>query len=134
MGQEEFGRAEAVRVSGRFVKGVSGNPGGKIMLPAELLSLCRNNAQKAIVVACEILEDEKQRGSDRLRAAELILDRGYGKPVQQTELAVWKMSPAARQERLQELLDERGVVLSLPPVKGKLEPLDVRGSDGPWDK
>jgi|SRR5580700_11436449 hypothetical protein len=42
----------------------------------------RESAHEAIDVAREIMSDTEQESKDRLRAAEMILDRGYGKAAQ----------------------------------------------------
>jgi hypothetical protein len=42
----------------------------------------RESAHAAIDVAKEIMNDSMQESKDRLRAAEMILDRGYGKAAQ----------------------------------------------------
>lgn len=72
---------------GKFVKGCSGNPagGGRPKLPAELKAMCQGLAPEAIKVAAQLLNDSEQPGNVRLKAAEVILDRGYGKPAQAIE-------------------------------------------------
>jgi hypothetical protein len=44
--------------------------------------MCRALAPAAIETAKEIMLDTEAPPRDRLRAAEIILDRGYGKPEQ----------------------------------------------------
>lgn len=71
---------------GRFQKGVSGNRGGRKRLPDDLKDALRAACPEALRVLVSVLEDEKARDADRLRAAEIILDRGYGKPTQAVDL------------------------------------------------
>lgn len=42
----------------------------------------RDRAEEALEVIAEIMNDDGERSRDRLRAAEAILDRGYGKAAQ----------------------------------------------------
>ena len=68
--------------NGKFAKGNCANPGGRPKLPEELKQLCRAKAEEAINVAAELLNDTQQPGTVRLKAAEILLDRGYGKAPQ----------------------------------------------------
>jgi hypothetical protein len=63
---------------GRFVKGVSGNPGGRTPLPEELKLAARGMSVKALNVLQDALNDEDPRV--RIVAANSILERAYGKP------------------------------------------------------
>ena len=72
--------------NGHFKKGVSGNKGGRPKLPEELKEAFRAAAPDALRVLVGIINDEKARHADRIRAAEVVLDRGYGKPVQAVDL------------------------------------------------
>ena len=65
---------------GGFQKGQSGNPGGRSKLPADIREAFKAKAPQALEVLTRCL----QSGDDRvaIMAAQAILDRGYGKPVQ----------------------------------------------------
>lgn len=52
----------------------------------EVKKLAREYTRQAIETLAEIMMDEKQTGSARVSAAETILSRGYGKPLQQMEV------------------------------------------------
>jgi len=71
--------------TGRFVKG--GNPhGGRKKLPEDLKQAFRDVCPQALETLRGILENDEARDADRIRAAEIILDRGYGKAVQAVDL------------------------------------------------
>src|SRR6476659_10782538 len=65
---------------GGFQRGRSGNPGGRARLPADIREAFKAKAPQALEVLTRCL----QSGDDRIAmlAAQAILDRGYGKPVQ----------------------------------------------------
>jgi hypothetical protein len=66
-----------------FQPGVSGNPSGRSKKDLELEAHARLHAKHAIDVAAQILLNTEASNSDRLKAAQLILDRGHGKPKEQ---------------------------------------------------
>ena len=72
---------------GKWVKGQSGNPRGRARTPPELTEACRRLSTDAITVLGTILRSKKHRPQDRIRAAEVLLDRGYGKATQAVELS-----------------------------------------------
>lgn len=68
-----------------FVPGQSGNPNGRPKMPEELREAFRANAPKALDTLIDVMENG-DRNSDRVRAAEIILDRAYGKPLQSVDV------------------------------------------------
>lgn len=64
--------------AGGFQKGQSGNPGGRAKMPPEIRNMLEAKAQDAVKVYIKHLDDTDPRVS--LKAAELLLDRTYGKP------------------------------------------------------
>ncbi len=66
--------------------GVSGNPGGMPKGVGEVKKLARQWTNKAIETLAEIMMDDGQSGPARVSAAEALLNRGYGKPLQQMEV------------------------------------------------
>ena len=65
---------------GCFRKGESGNPGGRPKLPAEMREMFQAKAPEALEVLTRCLQSDDDRIA--MMAAQAILDRGYGKPVQ----------------------------------------------------
>lgn len=65
-----------------FVKGKSGNPGGRKPIPQDVKDMARALAPEAIKALGSILRDSEAPPAARVSAATAILDRGYGKPAQ----------------------------------------------------
>lgn len=63
-----------------FVKGQSGNPGGRPKENAEIKALAREHGPKAIERLAELMGGDDPRVA--VAAAQALLDRGYGKPAQ----------------------------------------------------
>ena len=62
---------------GRFQPGKSGNPGGR---PKEVEAVRRHHTGEAIQTLAAIMRDGKEPAAARVRAAECVLDRGWGRP------------------------------------------------------
>ena len=56
-------------------------------MPEELREAFQLQADTALRVLLSILRDKEARAADRIKAAEIILDRGYGKPRQSVEIS-----------------------------------------------
>ena len=69
-----------------FKPGESGNPSGRPKMPPELIQAFRDRTQDALNTLVEIMNDKEGRGSERVKAAEVIIDRAWGKAIQQAEL------------------------------------------------
>ena len=75
------------KVRGRpFVKGQSGNPGGRTKEMAWLREEARKLAAKSLATLADVLDTGT--GSERVSAARELLDRGFGKSVQAVEATV----------------------------------------------
>ena len=77
---------EKKRGGKQFQPGQSGNPGGRPKVPEEVKQMFREATPKACEVLCQIIGDEDARDSDRIKAAEVILDRAWGKAVQAVDV------------------------------------------------
>ena len=65
---------------GRFVKGQSGNPGGRPKAAIDVRDLARTHTKAAMDALVDCMEHED--GAVRVSAARTILDRAWGKPSQ----------------------------------------------------
>lgn len=71
-------------VEHRFVKGKSGNPGGRPKKVKEVQQRVEDLVDDAVTVLAKALKDDDAKV--RLAAANAILDRGLGKPKQAVEV------------------------------------------------
>jgi hypothetical protein len=82
-------------VRGRpFQKGVSGNPGGRPRVLADVQELARERSPEAINILATVMRDEKAPPAARVAAANALLDRGYGKPTQPISQTLTKIDPS----------------------------------------
>ena len=65
-----------------WVKGESGNPLGCSKEVWNVIRNARGKSNEAIEIAYEIMCDDRIRAQDRLKACEIILERGLGKAPQ----------------------------------------------------
>ena len=82
--------AKKPRHDGMFAQGKSGNPGGRPKRTEEefaLIDACKRKAPDALDVIIKIMETGES-DKVRLSAAQYVIDRGYGKAKQETDLNV----------------------------------------------
>ena len=70
-----------------FVKGKSGNPGGRSKADHRVIDLAQVHTEDAIKTLVEIATTKKYGASARVAAAIALLDRGWGRPRQALELS-----------------------------------------------
>jgi hypothetical protein len=75
-------------------KGVSGNPGGRPKSVGHVQELARELTATAIETLTEIMTNPKCTDAARVSAANALLDRGHGKPLQQSEIT--NIEPGSR--------------------------------------
>lgn len=66
--------------TGKFKKGVSGNPGGRPKVPDNIKKALSELVPESIELKRQILRDENAPLDLKNRVADSILDRVYGKP------------------------------------------------------
>ena len=70
--------------TGQFLPG--NKSGGRRELPEDLKEAFRAASPDALRLLVQIVNNDEAKDTDRIRAAEIILDRGYGKPRQAVDL------------------------------------------------
>lgn len=73
--------------TGQFAPGQTGNPGGRPKMPEELKEAFRSHSETALQTLVDVMTNGVKDG-DRVKAAEVILDRGYGKATQHIDASL----------------------------------------------
>ncbi len=98
---------------GLFVKGKSGNPGGRKPMPADFKAACQ---EKGSALLLQYLDSALKGGLDANLGIKIVneaLDRGYGKPTQATENVNYNYNDLTSEQvqvRIEELLAKRDAV------------------------
>lgn len=72
---------------GRFGAGNRANPGGRTKAHRDVVELARKRTVRAIKALTEIMESSEDDGA-RVKAATVLLERGWGRPLQTSEVAI----------------------------------------------
>ena len=84
-------------------KGVSPNPGGRPKALVDLVAVARTHTEAAIKTLSEIAQHGENEGA-RVRAAEALLDRGWGKAPQVVEHTARDLSDDELERRVRRIL------------------------------
>lgn len=85
-----------------FKKGQTGNPNGrpkKTPQEFELVAACKAKAPEALAVLMEIMSNGENE-KNRMIAAQAIIERGFGKPVQPTDNLVTVVESTPKRPKL----------------------------------
>lgn len=69
-----------------FKPGTSGNPGGRPKRGNPAQKEAMKHAERAVKYQVSVMDDLDEKTDTRLKAAEYIITRAYGKPVESIEL------------------------------------------------
>jgi hypothetical protein len=69
----------------KWVKGVSGNPGGRPKLELSIRELAQRHGMEALETLIHVMRTGRR--GEQIVAANAILDRAYGKPTQSVEMS-----------------------------------------------
>jgi hypothetical protein len=103
----------------RFVKGVSGNPGGRAKKLVEVSAAAREHTVEAIETLASIMRDKAATASARVNAAAILLERAWGKPAQTMTVK--------REGEYRDLTDDELIAIAAGAVEG--EPFTNGGGD-----
>lgn len=88
----------------KFEKGQSGNPGGRKKIPEEIKEMLAGASKEAIELLIATMRNEGINRDLRVKCAQSILDRTYGKPTQQIEGDIDSVLQIVMEEDMRELM------------------------------
>jgi len=105
-----------LRTPHRFKAGEVANPAGRPKVVREIAVLAREYTTQAIETLAEIMRNKRTQSSARVRAAEILLDRGYGK-AQQTVNLIQHFGSKELEEAARAILRKRDRVASMQEAR-----------------
>ena len=72
--------------TGQFVKGKSGNPGGRPKVPEQFKELVQEKSIPALRAIIAIMENPRSKANDIFMCAKLILEYANGKPLDKIDM------------------------------------------------
>ena len=107
-------RARRTIPSSAWKPGQSGNPGGRPKIAAEIRDIARLHGREAIQRLVALMHSSNEAVA--VRAAEALLDRGYGRPMQGIELKNEEQAPMNRRIQIEFVTPpKRDEHSSIPP-------------------
>ena len=77
--------------NGKFKKGHSGNPGGRPKAALDVQELAREHTTEALNTLVQIMR--KGKYVERIHASRIIIERGWGRPMQASEVTTRELGP-----------------------------------------
>jgi hypothetical protein len=118
---------------GRILPGVTINPGGRPAVAKHVQALARAHTEVAIRRIVELIGSDDEKVA--LAAAEALLDRGFGKPVQATNSTVQKIDYGVLLMEANKARNEQAQTFDMTPATidhcENAEVLEDRAADGP---
>ena len=84
------------KANGTFAPGTSGNPGGRPAQLSQVIELARAKTTKMVETLTDIVLDTDQPTRDRVKAADIVLCRGWGQPVATLDTTIEDKRPHER--------------------------------------
>jgi len=91
--------------AGSFKPGQSGNPTGLSKVSKTVIEAARAHTEECIAVLAECLASTDH--ATRIRAAEALLNRGWGKPTQPVEFDITKAPMELIEQKAREYLESK---------------------------
>ena len=103
---------------GGYTSGTSGNPNGRPRSTSAVQLYALGRCREAIDVATRVMREPKENDNVRLRACELILDRGVGRPNQSValDLSLTKPIETMTAEELREFRTKYAAIVTASPA------------------
>ncbi len=105
----------------RFAPGTSGNQGGVAKEAYEVRRLARIHCVEALETAVAIMRDPDTKPEHRLKAIDLILDRGVGKVKQAVEVTGEDGEPIKQAIRIAVSFHDPGEAVEGPVIDGAID-------------